>query len=168
MHREAFEFVKEAFSKLITGPVSILEIGSRDINSTDLGMVLRDIKTPEGSKYVGIDIEEGRGVDIVCSSHDLAIVKFKANEFDIVLCCEMLEHDSAPHITAKQIRRVLKPEGYLILTTTGLDRFYHNPPHYWNFSLDGIRHLFRDYFIMKLEYAREGKDIHLIAYKEKS
>jgi len=42
---------------------------------------------------------------------------FKANFFDIVLATEIIEHLSQPEKLIQEAKRVLKPEGYLILTT---------------------------------------------------
>ena len=47
---------------------------------------------------------------------------FKEREFDVVLCFETVEHIPQPHIFIKELGRVVKKEGQLVLTT---------PNHLW-------------------------------------
>lgn len=66
---------------------NIIEVGSYDINGS-LRPIVESWKT---AKYVGVDIEKGPGVDIVCNAEEL-LDKFEKNRFDIVLSTELLEH----------------------------------------------------------------------------
>lgn len=61
----------------------VLEIGSLDINGS-----IRPIFYPFAEKYIGIDIQEGPGVDVVTSATDY----LKPGYFDIVICAEVFEH----------------------------------------------------------------------------
>jgi len=61
----------------------VLEIGSLNINGS-----VRQFFT--GCDYLGVDIGEGRDVDMVCKGHELP---FPALSFDTVISCECLEHD---------------------------------------------------------------------------
>ena len=44
-------------------------------------------------------------------------MNFKDENFDLVLLLEVLEHVDEPFKAAKEIHRVLKPNGYLIAST---------------------------------------------------
>jgi SAM-dependent methyltransferase len=97
----------------------ILEIGSLDIcgsqktyNYCDKGDFWRH---QVGCKeYIGIDLIEGKDVDIVMNAHKL---DFKDNSFDLVLCMSMLEHDTNPQATILEAYRVTKKGQPFILTT---------------------------------------------------
>tara|TARA_Y100000310_G_C20703713_1_gene832541 strand:- start:12027 stop:12638 length:612 start_codon:yes stop_codon:yes gene_type:complete len=69
----------------------------------------------KGYKVTSIDIEKAyekcRVVD--CNKK----LPFKTNSFDFVWCSEVIEHLDNPEASAKEMMRVLKPEGLLVLTT---------------------------------------------------
>jgi len=107
---------------------NVLEVGSRDINGSVRGF----FKGP----YIGIDSVDGDGVDQVMNSHALA---FPDEAFDVVVCCETIEHDPAFWLTLSEIGRVLKSDGVLILTTrsNGFPDHKH-PIDCWRFMADSV------------------------------
>jgi SAM-dependent methyltransferase len=101
----------------------VLEVGSLDVNGSVRGLFT--------GEYTGIDMREGRGVDIVGMAHDLP---FEANAFDCIVSTEMLEHDPAFWVSLAEMGRVLHPGGHLLLTTRGNGFGEHNEPSdYWRF-----------------------------------
>lgn len=112
-HKEQLDFVaavKEKHPEFFTGK-RVLEVGSLNINGT-----VRDFFTD--CDYIGCDLGEGEGVDIVCAGQDL---DFPDNSFDVVLSCECFEHNPAYQETLRNMVRMLKPGGLLFFTcaTTG-------------------------------------------------
>jgi hypothetical protein len=61
----------------------VLEIGSLNINGS-----VRQFFT--GCEYLGVDLGEGKDVDMVCKGH---VLPFPNLSFDTVISCECLEHD---------------------------------------------------------------------------
>src|SRR5262245_9732345 len=115
-----------------------LEVGSRNINGAP------ERRTPF---YVGIDKIAGPGVDVVADGQCLP---FPDNHFDFVICAETLEHDTAPWLTAKEIQRVAKNSGLVIVTVPGIGFPRHDyPSDYWRFTTDGLALLFQDLEIME-------------------
>lgn len=109
-------------------PGNVLEVGSLDVN----GSVRQYFD--HAYSYVGIDLEEGNGVDMVMNAHKLT---FADGEFDTVLCLEMLEHDAEFWLTIGELYRVLKKGGTLIISTPGIGFFYHPyPKDYYRFTED--------------------------------
>lgn len=45
---------------------------------------------------------------------------FENNQFETILSFETIEHLPSPHIFIKELYRILKPEGYLVLTTPNI------------------------------------------------
>ena len=62
---------------------------------------------------VGCDYVLGKGVNVLADSHYLP---FQNEIFDTIICLEALEHFHTPEIAVKEMARVLKPNGSLILT----------------------------------------------------
>jgi SAM-dependent methyltransferase len=107
---------------------SVLEVGSLNVNGG-----VRDLFTGE---YVGIDRKAGPGVDRVMDAHALG---FPDASFDVVVCCEMVEHDDAFWLSLAEIARVLRPGGRLILTTRGNGFPEHSHPNdYWRFMPESV------------------------------
>lgn len=111
----------------------VLEIGSLDVNGS-----VREHLEPVAKSYVGIDIVDGPGVDLVASSHD---IPFDDESFSVILCSEMLEHDSDPNWTFAEMNRVLQPLGTILLTTRSAGFPYHHPPDHWRFRHEHMHEL---------------------------
>jgi SAM-dependent methyltransferase len=106
----------------------ILDIGSRDINGT-----LRPC-APPGSEYVGIDIEEGKGVDLVL--RDPYSYPFPGKSFNFVIATSAFEHDKFFWMTFLECCRVLTDDGFLYINAP-TNGSYHGYPHdYWRFYPD--------------------------------
>ena len=97
--------------------LKILEIGSLDINGS-----IRNFIEPFSKKYVGLDMQEGPGVDIV---YDAA--KFtKPNTFDVVVCAEVFEHTPEWQTIIKKSYKNLVEGGLFIATMAGEGRHPHS------------------------------------------
>lgn len=85
MHQAVDEWVFSSFHNWRDGRthLRVLEIGSLDINGS-----VRHIFKPFAEKYIGIDVQEGPGVDIVASATDYLSPEY----FDVVVCAEVFEH----------------------------------------------------------------------------
>src|SRR5882724_3163032 len=117
----------------MVNPAYTLEIGSMDVN----GAIERT------GDYIGIDMRSGPNVDLVMNSHKL---DFQDEKFDCIVCAETLEHDDAPWETSKEIYRVLKDKGVLIVTVPGIGFKRHDfPSDYWRFTAAGVKALFKDF-----------------------
>lgn len=80
--RDFFNSVKKIFPKYFKD-VSVLEVGSLNINGT-----VRDFY--KSYKYIGIDLSEGEGVDLVMSGES---IDFPDNSFDVAVSAECFEHN---------------------------------------------------------------------------
>jgi SAM-dependent methyltransferase len=115
----------------------ICEVGAYNVNGS-----IRQFFRQEG--YVGVDMTYGPGVDIVADAHCL---EFDDHTFDVVICLEMLEHDTKPWITVAHLHRILKPGGTLLISvpTNGfpehkypLDLFRYLPDAFTHFFFEGM------------------------------
>ena len=89
----------------------VLEVGSLNINGT-----VRDFFTE--CYYVGLDVAAGQGVDVVCEGQNYDA---PSESFDVTISCECFEHNPEWVATFKNMHRMVKPGGLVIMTcaTTG-------------------------------------------------
>ena len=102
----------------------VLDVGSLDINGNNRYLF-------ENCKYTGIDIGAGANVDIVKPVHEYEKTVnslwnsfFKLN-YDVVISCEMLEHDKYWEQSLRAMYKLLRPGGLLIITAAGYGRAPH-------------------------------------------
>ncbi len=116
----------------------VLEVGSLDVNGS-----IRPLFADERrfDSYVGVDIRDGKGVDIVAPGSSLP---FPPKSFDCIVSTETLEHDDRFWLSVQEFYRVLSPGGYVLLTTCGNGYPQHRHPHdYWRFMPGALDMLFK-------------------------
>lgn len=110
-----------------------LEIGSRNVNG--------EVKS-ELDDVVGIDMEPGKGVDLVLNAYD-CVSHFGLNAFDYVYSLDVLEHADDWERFLSNAWSVLKPGGVLVLTMASIRKNVHGYPHdYWRFREEDFRRIF--------------------------
>lgn len=112
MHSEAYEFVR---SHGTSDPVSVIEIGSRNINGT-----VRD-HFPH-AHWIGLDLHPGPCVDVVCNAEFYQPVEL----VETVICCEVLEHAHNWQRLIATGASWLNPGGRMIVTCAGPGRPEHS------------------------------------------
>jgi SAM-dependent methyltransferase len=123
-------YVTEHAEKL-TGRV--LEVGSFNVNGG-----VRDIV----NIHTGIDLRNGRGVDLVCKAEDL-LDHFQPGYFDSVVTTDTLEHVENWKECLSAINKVVKPNGWWVCTMASLRKGKHDYPHdYWRFEPSQIEQIF--------------------------
>lgn len=146
MHAGILNFVDASLEHLNIAGKRVIEVGSYDFNGTVRPLVMA--KQPE--TYIGVDILEGSGVDVVCDAAEL-VDRFGENAFDFVLTTEMVEHARDWRAAISHMKRVLKPGGYLILTTRSIGYMYHGYPYdFWRYQIEDMRGIFDDFEICEL------------------
>lgn len=121
----------------------VLDIGSMDINGTARGLI-------PSSEYIGTDMMEGKGVDVVVNAHDL--LGAFGFHFDTILCMNTLEHDDNFWVTLNNINTLLKKGGYLfVVTPTFGFPIHRHPKDYYRFGEDAFREvIFKGYELLNL------------------
>jgi len=126
----------------------IIEVGAYDVNGS-----LRPIieSWAEPAEYIGVDIEKGPGVDVVCMAEKMINV-FGKERFDIVICTELLEHIRDWKKVVSNIKNICKANGIIIITTRSKGFKYHGFPYdFWRYELDDLKKIFSDCEIITLE-----------------
>lgn len=91
------------------------------------------------SKYVGLDMRPGAGVDMVTNANNLP---FKDNSVDLVLCLETFEHADKPWLLAEEIQRVVKKTGTVIVSSQQNFPIHKHPSDYFRYTPYGLSILF--------------------------
>ncbi|MBF0216872.1 MAG: class I SAM-dependent methyltransferase [Candidatus Omnitrophica bacterium] len=152
MDTDPITFIK---SRLPFGVVSfffpqdreIIKFLGRELKKGPLGMLVLDAgcglgqyrKLVKGG-YIALDLSRRAGcnIDVV---GDLLNIPAKDSAFDRILCLQVLEHVKEPITLLKELRRVLKPGGDLLLTAPQGWGEHMKPEDYFRFTSYGLRHL---------------------------
>lgn len=152
----------------------VLEIGSYDIRGSIRSQF-------PGAWYVGVDLIEGPGVDVVAHGEDLAYDDFS---FDIAISCECFEHNQNYLDTFLNMHRMTKPGGIVCFTCASTGRWEHGTarasghlsPGTEGIGLNYYRNLSRSDFVSRLDmselfdeyyffYNKFAKDLYFVGIK---
>jgi hypothetical protein len=117
-HFAQLEFVKEAayIAKNIIKNPNILEIGSHSVNGE-----VKNLFDSIGGNYLGIDLCEGPNVDVVANGSSFG----DSEAYNIVMACEVFEHNPVWLETFVNMIRVTEPGGIIIFTCASRGRHEH-------------------------------------------
>jgi hypothetical protein len=86
---------------LVNARGDIIELGAYDVNGNPRHLF------PEAKSYLGVDQAAGRNVVLVTPVRDVLSV-VAPQSADLVICCEMLEHDPTPFKTMEIVKQLLR------------------------------------------------------------
>lgn len=112
--RQFCEKIKKEYPEFFVNK-KVLDVGSLDINGNNKDLF-------NDCEYTGIDIGEGKNVDLVCIAHEL---DSPDNFYDVIISTEAFEHDMFYEKTIKNIIRMLKPGGMFLFTCASTGRPEH-------------------------------------------
>ena len=113
----------------------VVDLGSLDVNGT-----LREC-APAEAVYVGLDIEPGKGVDIVITGDSK--LPLADNATDMVVSSSVLEHDQFFWNTFLELVRITRPGGYIYVNAPSNGYLHRYPADNWRFYADASRALER-------------------------
>lgn len=137
VRKALFENIK-AFSKTIEGNKKILDVGC-DIKPYK--------KLFANNEYIGIDIKGGGHEDqakTVDKFFDGENIPYNDNEFDIIICTEVLEHSQNPNKLMSECQRVLKNEGKIYLTMPFVYHEHEVPYDFRRYTQYGHKKIFEE------------------------
>jgi SAM-dependent methyltransferase len=125
----------------------VIEVGSYNVN----GSPRAHLETLRPSEYIGVDIEEGNGVDVVCRAEDVRKM-FGDNSFDVVVSTEMIEHVRDWRTILSNLKNLCRPNGVILVTTRSFGYRYHGWPYdFWRYEASDMERIFSDCRITNLE-----------------
>ncbi len=111
---------------------------------------------PGGIHIDTFDIDPWSGTTFVgdiCRKNEC----FEDGVYDYVVCTEVLEHTRQPFDAIEEIFRILRPGGYLFLTTPFNFRIHGPLPDCWRFTEHGLRELLKRFQVVELNQV-ESRD----------
>ena len=140
MHGKILEFLKP-YKEICEGK-NVLEVGSLNVNGT-----ARDTL----NITVGVDMQEGKGVDLVCTGENLPS-HFAVEHFDHVVSTDTLEHVRNWRDFLHGIWHVLKKDGLFICTIASRRKGRHAyPDDYWRLDEELVKKVFYSQEILEMQ-----------------
>jgi SAM-dependent methyltransferase len=90
------------------------------------------------TRYVTVDLNRHSKIDVQANA---VALPFKNESFDTILCTEVLEHVPEPSQLISEVRRILKPDGILLLTTPQTWGLHLEPLDFYRYTKYGLRYL---------------------------
>ena len=88
--------------------------------------------------------------DMHVDLHYNDIKKINDESFEIILCTGLLEHIPDPQRLVDEFRRILKPEGELIISASAVFSFHEGPDNFFHFTPYGFKILFKNWSRIKM------------------
>ena len=133
-HKHKRKLVHQLISKYVNRPGKVLDVGA------GTGKVLSELKLT-GWQVEGVDGEKeavrwAKKRGVVIKKHDLVKkLPFKDNSFDLVVSLDVLEHIKDDKKLLKEMKRVVKPKGIILVTVPAYQWLYS----YWDKMLSHFR-----------------------------
>lgn len=100
---------------------------------------------PYVSQHIGLDLcgsaQGTPNLDIIGSAYDTGL---RDATCGIILCSEVLEHLEEPRVAIREMNRILKPRGCVILTVPFFWPVHEEPRDFYRYSEHGLRYLFEE------------------------
>jgi SAM-dependent methyltransferase len=88
---------------------------------------------------VGFDVPGNEHADLHGSLESIPV---EDGSFDVVLCLQVLEHVPDPAAAVRELHRVVRPGGRVLLSTHGVYPFHPNPDDLWRWTHQGLERVF--------------------------
>jgi SAM-dependent methyltransferase len=128
-------------------PAPVVEIGSRQVEGHPELSDLRPLFP--GKEFIGCDMLEGMGVDRIENIHKLT---FEDNSVGTLIMLDTLEHVQYPFKAMEEVKRVLKPDGIVIMSSVMLCEIHGYPHDYWRFTPQGFETLLENFAALRVYY----------------
>jgi len=134
VHFQPLEWELEPMRPYFSGRTLNAGCGNRDISQ-----ILKDFGGTEVINYDIISTIPG------ALTGPLEKTPFADGEFDSILCNAVMEHVESPGPVMREMRRILRPGGHLVLAVPFLQPFHAAPGDFRRYTKDGMRRLGLEY-----------------------
>jgi len=99
-----------------------------------------------GKNVKNIDVYPYKNIDIIS---DAEKTPFENNSVDMVISRSVLEHMPNPEQAILEIKRILKPGGFVFLEMPFMFPFHGSPSDYTRYTIQGLKEKFKDFEIIQ-------------------
>lgn len=167
MHDSAYADARHILTEFLpsiidaTKRLKVVDIGSCDVNGT-----LRPL-IPAHWYYTGCDVAAGPNVNVVLSSpYDWP--ELREESFDLVVSTQVAEHVPHPWRWIREVARIIKPGGFLYISTPNTMHFHEYPIDCWRVWPDGMRALMDEARLSVIKCYANSIDTSCLATKPKA
>jgi SAM-dependent methyltransferase len=130
----------QAVTEAFPLPAPVLEIGSYQVaGQREIGN-LRQLFP--GRPYLGVDVRDGPGVDLVA---DVEALPIAPRTVGTVLALSTFEHVPCFWRGLENVYRALRSDGVLVVACPFYFHIHNHPSDYWRFTPEALDYLLRDY-----------------------
>ncbi len=117
-----------------------------------------------GEHYESLDIRtDPNGIDHVGDIQDMP--EIGEGEYDTVFCNQVLEHLPSPASALREMNRILKRGGVLILAAPHLSRLHEEPNDYYRYTAYGLDYLLKEAGFTRIEISTAGGLLCFLAHQ---
>ena len=142
IYRKSDKILQEFLSEDIPSNSRILDVGCGSASYWNLRSDLN---------WVGVDINPESKATFVIESNKA--YPFENEVFDAIILSFSIEHIANLDLLIKELTRVLKQGGIVVIRCPFLYPLHDTPDDYWRFSLEGLAILFSNFKMVKFNYA---------------
>lgn len=124
-------------------------------------LLYKDILSSYCEEYESLDIIDNSSIDY---QQDIRDMKLDSETYDTVFCRNVLEHIKNPREALKEIARILKKDGKVIITVPHLAYLHNEPGDYYRFTKYGIKHLIEETDMEIIEIKEAGGLFSFLGY----
>ncbi len=144
--RQRRKIFQAGLNRLPDSNLAVLDVGGRL-------QPYRVLLGPRVRRYVSVDPQVTPLVNVAAAGEALP---FRDEQFDFVICTQVLEYLPDPRQAASEIRRVLRRGGVAFLSAPSVF-VRDNDQECWRFLPEGLRHILRDF--EAVEVLPEGNSV---------
>ncbi len=116
----------------------------------------RDALQRRGFEVCTLDITRDGGADYAGTAEATGLPDAS---FDLVLCTQVIEHCMNPWVAVREVHRILRPGGHLIVSAPHVWFFHPHPTDHWRFTQEGMAHLLEEARLTPVTLLAQGGSI---------
>jgi SAM-dependent methyltransferase len=115
------------------------------------------------NSYIGLEIETEKSNEFADYTYDGKTFPFENESYDSAICSEVLEHVFEPNIFLKEINRVMKKNGLIILTLPFIWDEHEQPYDYARYTSFGLKYILEKENFEVLEQKKICNNLSIIS-----
>jgi len=143
VNSDILNYTEQHIKKADIQDKSVLEVGSLNVN----GSIRPYIELLEPKLYLGIDIKDGKNVDLIA---DITKCDKWNILFDVIICQSTLEHIRQWKKAVNNMKSLLSVDGLIYISIPDKEFHFHGYPYdWWRFSQKDLESIFNDFEIIR-------------------